>query len=147
MDTATRRGRGKEGGDLKNNGNKNLYIRLSQILPLFLVLLPGKWLYSGSHTAMSFPLLREYDADVCVFSILLYLVFQFFLFLPDSDESIFIGLLTYFYTLLFSHWSMFLHVLYIVYFSYVFKYFCLCYLLFFLPLNPSFGKLHVCVPG
>lgn len=89
MDTATRRGRGKEGGDLNNNGTKNLYIHLSWILPLFLVLLSDKWLQSGRHTGMGFPLLREYDVGVSVFSFLLYFVFHFFLFLLNSDESIF----------------------------------------------------------
>lgn len=122
MDTATRRGRGKEGEDLKNNGTKNLYIHLSQILPLFLVLLSGKWLQSGRHKGTGFPLLRECDINVSFFSFLLSLVFHFFLFL-NSDESIFMFadvFLHFTYSIL--DWSTFPRVTYIVYFRYVFSF-------------------------
>lgn len=83
METATRR-REKESEDLQNNRPKSLCINLSQILPLFLVLLSGKWLQSGRHKAMGSPLLREYDIKVSLFSFLLYLPFHFFLFLLNS---------------------------------------------------------------
>lgn len=142
METATRR-REKESEDLQNNRPKSLCINLSQILPLFLVLLSGKWLQSGRHKAMGSPLLREYDIKVSLFSFSTYPFIFSSSFL--THVSIFICLLTYFYTLLFLYWSMFPHVIHIVYFSYVFQFLSLSSWMFYLPQKPSFVKLQFCV--
>lgn len=80
-----------------------------------------------------------------VFSASSPLSFMFFSSPLNSDEAIFICLLTHFYTLLFLHWSAFPHVVYMVHFSYVIELCSLCSLFSFSSLEPYFVKLQVCI--